>query len=166
MRQTKRVSTEKVTHIMDTQEVRFRPASASDYDFVYQLRRVTMQKYVQVIWGWDELAQQERFAISFNPGISQIIVVNSQDAGELALIEGEDVLYLKGIYILPAYQNRGVGTAVLHHLLAQARTRRQSVTLRVFKVNPARQLYERLGFTIVEESEPYYLMKVEPAEMR
>ncbi|HRQ41530.1 MAG TPA: GNAT family N-acetyltransferase [Chloroflexota bacterium] len=160
------MSIEKVTQLMDTQEVRLRPASASDYDFVYQLRRATMQKYVEAIWGWDEGAQRQRFAVSFNPSISQIIVVGDQDVGELALVEEDDVLYLKGIYILPTYQNRGVGTAVLHHLLAQARARRQPVTLQVFKMNPARQLYERLGFAVVGESEPYYLMKVELAEMR
>lgn len=160
-----RVSTDKVTHMMDTQEVRLRPASAADFDFLYQLRRVTMKEYVQAIWGWDEVAQQERFAASFNPARSQIIIVGEQDAGELTLEERASDLYLKGIYLLPAYQNQGVGTAVLHHLLAQAQTRGQPVSLRVFKMNPARRLYERLGFTIVGESEPYYLMKIEPMEI-
>lgn len=145
-------------------DVKLRAAVAADFDFLYELRQVTMKGYVQAIWGWDGLAQQERFAASFNPAHSQIIVVGDRDAGELTLEEREDDLYLKGIYILPVYQNQGVGTAVLHHLLAQAQARRQPVSLQVFKVNPARQLYERLGFIIVGESEPYYFMKVEPAE--
>lgn len=150
---------------MNKNDVRLRTASMADFDFLYQLRQVTMKEYVQAIWGWDELAQQQRFAASFNPARSQIIVVGDQDAGELTLEEREDDLYLKGIYLLPAYQNQGVGTAVLHHLLAQAQISGRPVSLRVFKVNPARRLYERLGFTIVGESEPYYLMKVEPMEI-
>lgn len=146
-------------------DVRLRTAVAADFDFLYHLRQVTMKRYVEVIWGWDEEAQQQRFTAAFNPALSQIIVVGDQDVGELTLEERNDELYLKGIYIVPAYQNRGVGTAVLHHLLAQAQTRRQPVTLRVFKMNPARQLYERLGFIIIGESEPYYMMKYEPIEI-
>ena len=63
-------------------DVRLRTASMADYDFLYQLRQATMKEYVQAIWGWDELAQQGRFAASFNPGTSQIIVVGDQDAGQ------------------------------------------------------------------------------------
>lgn len=83
--------------------VKLRAATAADFDFLYQLRQVTMKPCVQVIWGWDELAQQQRFANSFNLAISQIIVVDGRDIDELIVEKREDVLYPKGIYILPAY---------------------------------------------------------------
>ena len=33
--------------------------------------------------------------------------------------------------------------------------------MHVFKINPARQLYSRLGFQIVDETETHYVMRVQ-----
>lgn len=146
---------------MSLNEVKLRAASEADFDFIYQLRRATMKEYVEATWGWDEAFQQERFSRSFYPATSQIIVVDGRDVGELALEEKDDELFLSDIYILPACQNRGLGTALLRDLLAQAQTGGWPVTLQVLRVNPARRLYERLGFVTISETETHYLMKYE-----
>ena len=52
---------------------------------------------------------------------------------------------------MPEYQGRGTGTAIILDLIAQARALQLPVTLHVLDVNPARSLYERLGFRIVAE---------------
>jgi ribosomal protein S18 acetylase RimI-like enzyme len=118
-----------------------------------------MKEYVEAIWGWDERFQREHFSNSFNSTTSQIIVVDGRDVGELAVEERSNELFLSGIYILPEYQNRGLGTTILRSLLARARTSGRSVTLQVLKVNPARRLYERLGFVVVGSTETHFLMK-------
>lgn len=60
---------------------------------------------------------------------------------------------------MPAYQRRGIGAAILRDVIAEARAGGHAVALRVLKVNPARRLYERLGFAVVGESDTHYLMR-------
>ena len=49
----------------------------------------------------------------------------------------------------PAYRGHGVGTQLLQHLLVTARQRFPAVVLSVRATNPARHLYERLGFVVI-----------------
>ena len=136
-----------------------RPAYDEDFDFLYGLHRVTLKPYVDATWGWDAAFHRERFTANFKPEKWQVVVVDGRDVGGLALETRDDELFLSGIYILPDYQNRGLGTTLLRDLLAQAERSGLPVSLQVLKVNPARRLYERLGFTVVGETETHYQMR-------
>ncbi|RCJ16058.1 GCN5 family acetyltransferase [Nostoc sp. ATCC 43529] len=57
------------------------------------------------------------------------------------------------IAILPEYRNQGIGTQLLKHLLAAAKTSYPSVSLSIRATNPAFALYQRLGFEVVPGSE-------------
>jgi len=48
--------------------------------------------------------------------------------------------------VLPAYRGRGVGTLLLTHLMPAAGLKHRLVSLSVQADNPARHLYDRLGF--------------------
>lgn len=53
------------------------------------------------------------------------------------------------IAVLPDHRGRGIGTALLTALLDMARTRFAALSLSVSLTNPAKRLYERLGFVEV-----------------
>ncbi|MDZ8187251.1 MAG: GNAT family N-acetyltransferase [Nostoc sp. ChiSLP02] len=57
------------------------------------------------------------------------------------------------IAILPEYRNQGIGTQLLKHLLAAAKTAYPSISLSIRATNPALALYQRLGFEVVPGSE-------------
>ena len=60
--------------------------------------------------------------------------------------------------MLPAYQGRGIGTALIMALVTEANQQRVPLTLQVLKVNPARRLYERLGFVVRDETAMHWPM--------
>ena len=135
-----------------SQSYTLRPATAADYDFLFALHRAAMRAYVETIWGWHEDWQQEYFRQKFNPSRRQIIQVDGQDAGVLVVERRADELYLELIELLPAFQGRGVGTAILHGLIDRARAEGVPLTLHVLRSNDdARRLYERLGLRVVAE---------------
>jgi ribosomal protein S18 acetylase RimI-like enzyme len=137
-----------------------RAATAADSAFVYQLHRSTMQDYVARTWGeWNEEFQARMFSQWFEPDRFQIVVVEGQNVGLLAVERRPMELFLGTIEILPAHQNRGLGTAVISSVLAQGQAEGLPVALQVLKVNPARQLYARLGFSVVGETTTHYLMR-------
>lgn len=137
-----------------------RPATADDYDFLYHLIELCLKEYVEATWGWDDTFQQNHFAEHFNITGCQIVQVDGRDAGQLTVVEGDGDLYISGIYLLPEYQNKGLGSALIREVMARAKESGRPVTLQVLKANkPARRLYERLGFQVAADRETHFFMR-------
>lgn len=140
-----------------------RAVSDADYLWLWSLKRATMKAYVEQTWGkWDDSDQAERFRQNFDPLHVHIIVFDGQDAGLLHVERSPEEINLVNIQIAPEFQNRGLGTEVMHALLAEARRDRLPLRLQVMKVNPARRLYERIGFAVVGETDTHYQMRWTP----
>jgi len=58
------------------------------------------------------------------------------------------------------YQGRGIGTAVIEELNRQAGECGLPLTLSVLKGNPAKALYDRLGFIVTKEEDTRYWMEL------
>jgi ribosomal protein S18 acetylase RimI-like enzyme len=58
-----------------------------------------------------------------------------------------------GIAIVPEYRGQGIGTQLFEQLFEAARLFYDAISLSVSKDNPARKLYEGLGFEIFAEDE-------------
>jgi ribosomal protein S18 acetylase RimI-like enzyme len=69
-----------------------------------------------------------------------------QPVGALWADDGADGIHVLDIAVLPAWRCQGIGTRCLQDLMAVAARRHLPVTLQVAPDNPARRLYERLGF--------------------
>jgi ribosomal protein S18 acetylase RimI-like enzyme len=141
-----------------TPAYRLRAATEADAAFVYQARVAGLKEYVARIWGWDEAYQTKRFAEHYSPARYQIVVVEGGDAGALSVENRTDEVFLADIELLPEFRGRGLGTAILGTIVADAEARGLPVTLPVLKVNPARRLYERLGFVLTGQSDTHYHM--------
>lgn len=142
----------------------FRPVTDADYEWLLRLGERTMRAYAEQTYGpWDEALVRRLFAERWRPAHSRIVVVDGQDVGRLELLPTERGVEVGSIAVVPEYQGRGLGTALLAEVLRDARRDRRVVTLRVLKVNPARRLYERLGFVVTGETATHFLMTADPA---
>jgi len=143
---------------------RLRPATPGDQARLWEIKRRGLRAYIEQTWGtWDEEVQRARFDASFEPAEIQVIVVAERVAGYLAVHREPQAIQLLNLMVDPEFQNRGLGTAVLRGLLAEAQARQMPVRLQVMKVNPARRLYERIGFTVTEETATHFRMRWSPA---
>ena len=140
------------------QQFEVRQATPGDRDTLYRIRREAMRPYVEQIWGWDEEFQERRFRESYDHTKTQVVVVDGHATGLLGVSEREWATFIDQIEIVPEYQGRGIGTALINEVLARGRP----VELDVLKVNAdARRLYERLGFRVTGETERHYHMRSE-----
>jgi ribosomal protein S18 acetylase RimI-like enzyme len=147
----------------DERMVTLRQATPADSEFLFELHVAAMRGYIEATWGWNEAWQREYFDRKFDPAQRQVIQVDGEDAGVLAVEERNHELYLALIELLPAYQGRGIGSDLVTQLQARARAYHLPLTLHVLKTNtPARRLYLRLGFVIVAEEEARYKMAWRP----
>jgi GNAT superfamily N-acetyltransferase len=149
-----------------TPPVALRPAQAADMAFCRRIDRETMRWIVEELFGgWDDALQDEHFARKWRVEEVRIITVATggvwQDAGWLQTAPGDDAVFLKEIYLDPPFHRQGIGTRVLQLLIDEARRQSKAVTLGVVKINPARRLYERLGFRITHDEEHKCYMRRE-----
>jgi ribosomal protein S18 acetylase RimI-like enzyme len=107
----------------------------------------------------DESWQYQRFHESFVPAAHQIIEESGRPVGCLALEEHPDHVFLARIFLLPEAQGHGIGTRLTRRVCQSAHQRGLPVVLEVLKVNPARRLYERLGFRVVSETDTHFRME-------
>jgi GNAT superfamily N-acetyltransferase len=120
-----------------------------------------MRAYVEATWGWNHALQQRRFQENFKPEENQIIMLDSQDIGLLSVQQDGTEVFIRSILILPEHQNKGIGSLIILQIIEQAEQQGYPVTLQVLKVNPARQLYEKLGFIIEGETDTHFKMRRE-----
>ncbi len=78
--------------------------------------------------------------------VQELLLVDGEPAGRLWLHRGEADWHLLDVALLPAFRGLGFGAHALSELLDEASRARASVSLHVAAGNPARRLYERLGF--------------------
>ena len=145
-------------------EFTLRPANAADYEWLWELKRMTMRAHVEATWGsWDDVAQEAFFRRSFSPETIQLVLIEGQNAGLLHVERKPAELFLANIQIHPSFQNRGLGTAVIKTVMESARFLLLPVRLQVLTVNvAARDLYLRLGFEISGETSTHVVMRWRP----
>ena len=141
-------------------QINLRPITEADFDFIYQVTKITMQIYVEQTWGgWDEEEQQEIIYNSIDMSMHQVIQCDRQDAGCLAVERYSEYMQLTKLYVLPQFQRCGIGTFLIRQLIDEAKDYQIPLRLRVLAVNPARRLYEREGFVIQSQTKERIFME-------
>ncbi|AIO45059.1 TPA: GNAT family N-acetyltransferase [Burkholderia cenocepacia] len=132
--------------------IHLRAASQEDLPFLLTLRRLTMTEHLQRVGApTDDEAHDRRIRANFDDAM---IVCEGVDAiGLLKVTRAAGEWHVHQIQILPARQGHGIGEAVLHALLTDAARAHVPVSLSVLHGNPARRLYERLGFRVASDTD-------------
>lgn len=101
-------------------------------------------------------AQVMGYQTSFPHARCNVIELDGQPIGRLWVERSRTGFRILDIGLEPAMQGRGIGGACLEKLLAEAGSAGVPVRLQVARDNPARRLYQRLGFEVIQD-DPVYL---------
>ncbi|MEK2688465.1 GNAT family N-acetyltransferase [Bdellovibrio sp. GT3] len=135
----------------------------TDYEFLKNVHHITLKPHVEKIWGWEETRQDAFFKEDFESGQIQLLRAFNQLVGYLQLNEENGTLFIVNILILPEFQNRKLGSAIIKDLIVKYGAKGVPLKLGVFKINTrAKCLYEALGFKIDGESETHFSMSLLP----
>jgi ribosomal protein S18 acetylase RimI-like enzyme len=139
--------------------LRLRPARPAEGAFFFAVRRASFQAYVDALFGWDDGQQRDLAAREFAELPVQIVTEAGTPVGYLCVVHHDEFDYLDEIALLPEARGRGIGATLVRHVMAQAAQRDVPVRLSVYVNNPARRLYERLGFRLVRIDNPRLTME-------
>lgn len=138
-----------------------RPATEADFGFLMQLRAETMTQYLEQNGLSTDLAshaQRIRYRFEF----ANIVQVDETPVGLFKYYFDDDHYTISQIQIMRSHGGLGLGTRLIKELLARAAEENKLVTLSVLRSNPAKNLYERLGFQVVGVDEHEYFMEKKP----
>lgn len=135
-----------------------RNVKENDFTWLYDLRSQTMSKYINDSGDQFNLETQSNRIMKEYESI-KIVKTDNQDIGMFKVKRNSDKWEIIQIQLLPDYQHMGIATKLIKNLQMEASQRGTPVFLSVLKVNPAKRLYERLGFEIVQEKEKSYTMR-------
>lgn len=122
------------------------PGTAEAVEFAFEAKRAAMGPHVVRRWPWDEAFQRDLHRRRFAEKPFFAIRNGERPIGTLSFQVAPDHVRFGEFYLFPAFQGRGIGSAVLGHCLALADRRGLPVRLEHLHWNPVGSLYRRHGF--------------------
>ena len=151
---------------------RLRPAGAEDRDFLLQVYASTREEELRLVdWTAEQKAAfvQQQFEAQdayyrehYHPATFEVVEVDGEPVGRLYAARWDDEIRIIDVALLREHRGRGIGTALIRSLLDEAAATGKRLSIHVELHNPARRLYERLGFEEVADRGLYRLMEVTP----
>lgn len=129
---------------------------AYDKTFAENLIRQNMTVYYQQLdMRWDTAL----FDKNWNELDCYELVVDGGRVGILLLNHDEKAYYIRELQIVDKWQRQGIGSKAIRYVMEIAlQASLNAIRLRMFYINPAIALYERMGFCICKtESGTHYM---------
>ena len=153
-----------------------RPAGDRDHPFLYQVYVATRAEEMGLLTGWSAAQKEELLHVQFQaqcryyrssyPNARYDVIVKDGEAiGRLYVARMPREIRIIDIALLPQHRNRGIGTALVGDILDEAARVTKFVSLQVEAANPAKRLYDRMGFVVAGEVSIYQLLYWIPASL-
>lgn len=135
-------------------------ATPDDKALFWELHALSFKEVIIAQFGgWDDLDQYRYFERKWNIGDFKKIMLADKIIGALIVREYPDHMELTEIQIHPDFRGKGLGSLIISNLINQAKTIKKPVRLYVFLQSRAIELYQRLGFKIINKTEFQYYME-------
>lgn len=142
-------------------------------DFLFRVYADSRAEEMALIADWSEeqkdeflrfqfRAQHSHYQSNYPDARYDLILEGGRPIGRLYVCDLEEEIRLMDIALLAAERGRGVGTELVKALLDRAAVLGKIVSLHVEEQNPAKHLYERLGFEDIDDVSFYKLMHWHP----
>lgn len=125
-----------------------RPACEADLPYLLWLRRETMDRHL-LASGETPTEDYHRQRLHYRYDCAEVLLLEDRPVGLLKLARDPGCWEIIQIQLDPSLQGRGLGRKLLEQVIAEARAAGVGLELKVLTANPARRLYEQLGFEVL-----------------
>jgi len=153
--------------------VSLRRATESDFSFMESLYRHSREAELAMTPFSEEQkalfirqqfsAQTQHYLAHYANDFFNIVEVDGVPAGRFYVDYWSSEIRIVDIALMPEFQGKGLGSFLMKKVLSEGTEKNQPVTIHVEQNNPAKRLYERLGFTEKSRfNDVYILMECVP----
>lgn len=140
-------------------QIAIRPMGVDEFELSYQIKAAAIGPHVAQKWGWDDTVQRSIHTRNWANRRFQAIELDAEIIGTIWIAKFNHYWRLGEFYILPAFQNQGLGSQVLTQVITAAENVGQTLRLEYLKWSPVGRLYLRHGFRRIDENETHYFME-------
>jgi GNAT superfamily N-acetyltransferase len=144
--------------VSEKDKLKVRAARPEDFSFCERTYFEPLQAMIAEL-GLDEVRRRTRFAERWQMNQVRIALRHGQMIGWLQTASDEGAVFIVQLFVDAALRGQGIGGHIVRMLIDEAAQQRKAVTLGVVKINPARRLYERLGFRVTHEDHSKFYMR-------
>lgn len=155
--------------------ITLRPIRPEDQPFLTAVYASTRQEELAMVPWSDEQkaaflqmqadAQHKYYQENYLGAEFLVIFRDEQPVGRLYVHRRVDEIRIVDIALLPDHRRAGIGGGLLRQLIDEADRAGLPLTIHVEHFNPARRLYERLGFHPVSDTGVYLFMERSPGSL-
>ena len=98
--------------------------------------------------------------INYNFDDAKIIYFDEEKIGLLKISEQETEIEIVQIQLDPSFQGKGIGRLILESIIKNAKNKNKTLFLSVLKANPAKKLYDSLGFKTINTTNDSFEMRL------
>jgi GNAT superfamily N-acetyltransferase len=152
-------------------EILLKESTIKDYDILAEIYKSTRRKEMEQAQNWTDhqkeaflnqqfAFQHEYYQKNYVGAAFYVIIYKKTIIGRLYIhpdFERKSMRIID-IAILPEWQNKGFGTGILKDIQQEGKLRERPVTIHVESFNPAMNLYKRLGFKKISETNGVYFL--------
>jgi ribosomal protein S18 acetylase RimI-like enzyme len=151
-----------------------RPCNAHDTEFLFRVYASSREREMSAVIDWDSgqkeaflrdqfRLQHHHYQTHYPNARYDVIERNGEAVGRFYVERMRNEIRIMDIALLPEHRGQGIGRALLEEVLEEATRVGKFVSLHVEDDNPAKRLYERMGFVVAGEVSFYKLMHWIPA---
>jgi ribosomal protein S18 acetylase RimI-like enzyme len=118
--------------------------------YAFILSQAQIDYMLQMMYSEASLVQQ------MEDGCNFVLVYDGEQPAGFASFQstGNGIFKLHKIYVLPSQQGKGTGRFLLDYILKEIKQQGAvSLQLQVNRYNKAKDFYQKLGFTVIEEAD-------------
>jgi RimJ/RimL family protein N-acetyltransferase len=153
--------------------ITLRPITDADMDFLHRLYATTREDELrQVDWTPAQKAdfvsqqfhaQHTFWRENYRDTSWDLVLADGEPVGRLYVARWPEDIRIVDIALVPGLRGGGIGTRLIRALFDEGDASGRKVSIHVEIFNPARRLYERLGFVQAGDRGVYLLMERAPA---
>lgn len=142
-----------------------RTAEPKDAEFLFNVILEAMKPVSAILRteAFDYDKEFKEHLKKFEPEKVSVIQYDEKDVGRLRVVRSKESIYVGGIQILPSFQGKGIGKAIMSDLIEESDRSGIPILLEVHHVNEdAISFYRKLGFEDMNRLEKKLEMKYSP----
>lgn len=157
---------------LDANKIHLRDEAVDDQSFLVQLFNSTRESGLSQL-GWEPTeiqsflkqqydAQYQSYRQYYPDADYRLIEYDGEAIGRLYLNRDREEYRLIDIALVPEYRNNQLGSLLINNIMQEAGEIGKPVSLHVEHSNPARSLYQRLGFVEKDVTSMYLFLSWTP----
>jgi len=147
-----------------------RPIEDDDLEYLFRVYASSRAQEMSLLVQWSDIEkeiflrdqfrlQHRHYQTHYPNARYDVIERDGEPIGRFYVERMKNEIRVMDIALLPAHRNQGLGRALMREVLDEAARERKFVSLHVEDRNPAKRLYERMGFTEAGDVSFYKLMR-------